>query len=137
MQIVCVKSNAQVEYRAAAMRVAKLLWLKILLKDIEIQIKEPMKLYYDNKTAINLINGHVFHDRMKHMRSIATFIREKINTEEEPVSPYVKFMDQLTDMFTRWLFTIEFERNVSKLDMIYIYIFQLKETCGGPGYGAI
>lgn len=38
----CAKSSAYVEYNVVAMGVAELLWLKVLPKDIGIQIKEPM-----------------------------------------------------------------------------------------------
>lgn len=56
-QTVCARSSAEAEYRAMAQAVSELLWLRILLKDIGIQSPIPMKLYCDNKAAINIANN--------------------------------------------------------------------------------
>lgn len=55
----------------------KLLWLKILLKDIDIRVNVLIKLYCDNK-AVNLFNNSVLHDRMRRIEIDKYFSYEKI-----------------------------------------------------------
>lgn len=55
-QTLCARSSAEIKYRTVAFSVIELLWLKILLKDIKIHVKEVMKLYCENKAVINLSN---------------------------------------------------------------------------------
>lgn len=74
----------------------------------------PMKLYYDNKTTINLTNNHLKIDY-------------KIDSKEL-ILPYIKFENQVTDMFTKGLYSGYFESNVSKLDMFDMYV-QFKRKC--------
>lgn len=53
-KMVCVRSKAEAECRAVALRVFQLLWLKVLLEDMEMAIEELMKIYCDIKATINL-----------------------------------------------------------------------------------
>lgn len=71
-------SSSEAEYHAIAMGVTKLLLLKVLLKDVEIQVKEPMKLYYDNKDAVIVDNNLVFHDWTKHVEIDCTSSRKRL-----------------------------------------------------------
>lgn len=86
-----------------------------------------MKLYCDIKTAIKLTNNHILHDKEKHVEINCHFIRRKIDFNE-PVLPYVKSINQLTDVFTKGLSSIEIEQNVSKLNIFYMYV-QLEGMC--------
>lgn len=69
------RSSAETEYHAMAMDVTKLLWLKILLKDLRMVIYEPMHLYCDKKTTINFMNNYVLHDRIKYIEINRHFIK--------------------------------------------------------------
>lgn len=76
-----------------------------------------MHLYCDNKTAINLTNNLVIHDRTKHVEIDRHFIRKEIDSKEL-VLPYIKSEDQLAYMFIKgWVF----EKNISKLGMFNMY----------------
>ena len=46
------RSSAEVEFQEMTQGVCELLWLKIVLEDLKIKWNGPMKLYYDNKSAI-------------------------------------------------------------------------------------
>lgn len=46
--------SIEAECRDVAMSVIALLWIKILLKDIDLQVEYLIKLYCDNETTINL-----------------------------------------------------------------------------------
>ena len=56
------RSSAEAEFRAMAAGVCVLLWVKIILEDLEVQWNKPMKLYCDNKSAINITHNLVQHD---------------------------------------------------------------------------
>lgn len=53
-QSVVARSSAKAEFRAMAQRVCELLWLKILLKELGYDSKDPTMLYCGNKTTINI-----------------------------------------------------------------------------------
>ena len=64
-----VRSSVEIKFRAMAQGICELLWIKIILIDLDITLKGPiMRLYCDNQTAIN-INHNPVHDRH--------FIKEK------------------------------------------------------------
>ena len=42
--------------------VCELLWLNIILEDLKVAWKGPMKLYYDRKSEINIAHNIVQHD---------------------------------------------------------------------------
>ncbi|CAN6458627.1 unnamed protein product [Victoria cruziana] len=88
-QTVCARSSAEAEYRAVVMGITKLLWLKIVLRDLGMEATQPMKMICDNKTTINLANNPVLHDQMKHVELVRHFIREKIDSKELVLS-YVR-----------------------------------------------
>ena len=58
----------------------ELLWLKIILKDLNIQWDGPMRLYHDNKSAISIAHNPRQHDRTKHIGIDRPFIKEKLDS---------------------------------------------------------
>jgi hypothetical protein len=58
-QSVVTRSNAEVKFRALAHEVCETLWLKIILKELEFDSKDPMRLYCDNKVAISIAHNPV------------------------------------------------------------------------------
>lgn len=79
------------------MGVTELLWIKILLKDIGLQVEDPMKLYCDKKAAFNLSNNLVFHSRTKHVELNKHFIKENIDSKELILLD-IKTQDQVADV---------------------------------------
>ncbi|KAK2971692.1 hypothetical protein RJ640_007730 [Escallonia rubra] len=61
------RSSSEAEFRSMAQGICELLWLKIILKDLKIKLETPMKLYCDNKSAINIAHNPIQHDRTKHV----------------------------------------------------------------------
>ena len=57
----------ELEFRAIAQGLYELLWLKIILDDLRIKWDGPMKLYCDNKSAIDIAHNPMQHDRTKHI----------------------------------------------------------------------
>ena len=77
-QSVVARSSAEAEYRVIALGICELLWLKRLLGELKITTKGPMKLYCDNKAAINISNNPIQHDQTKHIEIDRHFIKEKL-----------------------------------------------------------
>ncbi|XP_059654522.1 secreted RxLR effector protein 161-like [Cornus florida] len=66
-QNVVARSSAEAEFRAMTPGICELLWLRIILEDLKVRWEGLMKLYCDNKSAINIAHNHVQHDRTKHI----------------------------------------------------------------------
>ena len=79
-QNVVARSSAEAEFRAMAQGVCELLWIKLLLTDLKFNSGESIKLYCDNKSAINIAHNPVQHDRTKHVEIDRHFIKEKISS---------------------------------------------------------
>ena len=77
-QNVVARSSTELEFRVIAQGLCELLWLKIILDDLRIKWDYPMKLYYDNKSAINIAHNPIQHDRTKHIEVERHFIKEKL-----------------------------------------------------------
>ena len=56
------RSRDEVEFKAMANGICKLLWLKIILDDSKIKWTHPMRLCCDNKFAINIAHNPIQHD---------------------------------------------------------------------------
>ena len=103
-----------------ALGVCELLWLKIILEDLKIAWKGPMKLYCDNKSAINIAHNPVQHDRTKHVEVDRHFIKEKLDSGLL-CTPFVSTKGQLADLLTKGLNGSTFQCIVSKLGMENIH----------------
>ena len=115
-QNVVARSSAEAEFRAMALGVCELLWLKIILEDLKIKWEGPMKLYCDNKSAINIAHNPVQHDRTKHVEVDRHFIKEKLDSGLI-CTPFVSTDGQLADILTKGLSGKLFQKLVSKLRM--------------------
>ena len=76
--MVVARSSAKAEFRAVAQGICELLWLKLLLEELKVTNEKPMKLFCDNKAAINIPHNPMHHDRTKHVEVDGHFIKEKI-----------------------------------------------------------
>ena len=119
-QNVVARSSAKSEFRAIAQGLCELLWLKIILDDLRIKWDHPMKLYNDNKSAINISHNFRQHDRTKHIEADRHFIKEKLE-EGVVCMSYVPLEHQLADILTKGLNNSMFHDLVFKLGMEDIY----------------
>ena len=67
-------SITEAEYRDAAVVACEVIWLKRILKDLDISVKDPIILYCDIQNNIHLAQNLVFHDRTKHIKVHYHFI---------------------------------------------------------------
>ena len=119
-QNVVARSSAEAEFRAMALGICELLWLKIILQDLKIEWNGPMKLYCDNKSAINIAHNPVQHDRTKHVEVDRHFIKEKLDSGTICI-PFVSTGNQLADVLTKGLSGSTLQSIIGKLGMSNIH----------------
>ena len=100
--------------------VCELLWIRRVMKELKIEFEEPMRLYCDNKSTINIAHNPVHHDRTKHVEVDRHFIKEKLDGDIISIE-YVPTSHQLADLLTKGLTEQTLEFLVGKLGLINIY----------------
>ena len=111
-----VQKRSIVPWRTAS----ELTWIKQVLTDLNIKIKEPMQMFCDNQAARHIAANPIFHERTKHIEVDCHYIRGKIQTKEIE-TPFVKSEDQLADIFTKGLSAKVFENISCKLGLYDLY----------------
>ena len=119
-QSVVARSSAEAKFRTMAQGICELIWVTTLLKELRVAQTNTMKLYCDNKAAINVAHNPVQHDRTKHVEIDRHFIKEKIKSGQICI-PFVASGEQLADILTKGLPRPIFHSCVSKLRMIDIF----------------
>jgi hypothetical protein len=99
-QPIVTLSTCEAEYVAATSCVCHAIWLRNMLKELNMPQKEPTKIFVDNKSAIALAKNPVFHDRSKHIDTRYHYIRECVANNNVKLE-YVKTHDQAADIFTK------------------------------------
>jgi hypothetical protein len=74
--------------------------LKRLLKDLHEEVSDPMVIYSDNLSSIQLTKNPVFHTRTKHIEVHYHFVREHVLSGEVELQ-YVPTDRQTADIFTK------------------------------------
>ncbi|KAM1420476.1 hypothetical protein ACFX2I_002841 [Malus domestica] len=119
-QNVVSRSSAEAEYRGMAHGVCEMLWLRKLLESLGFTQKEAMKLYCDNKSAREIAENPVQHDRTKHVEVDRHFIKEKLEKKIVSIS-FVNSEEQLADVLTHAVCNRRFGESLVKLGMSNIY----------------
>ncbi|WZZ44914.1 hypothetical protein YC2023_041173 [Brassica napus] len=93
-------SSAEAEYRAMLKLTNELVWIKGILKHLEIAQATPMTMHCDNQAAIHIASNSVFHERTKHIEVDCHKVRQMIVLGV--ILPcYTRSEDQLADVFTK------------------------------------
>ena len=119
-QLLVARSRAKAEFKVMAQAIYELLWIKIIITDLGITLKEPMRLYCDNQAAINIAHNPIHHDRTKHVEIDWHFIKEKLDIGLI-CTPYVPSSKQLADILTKGLPSSTFYIILNKLGMQNIF----------------
>ncbi|XP_071718002.1 secreted RxLR effector protein 161-like [Rutidosis leptorrhynchoides] len=99
-QDVVSRSSAKAEYRAMAISVSEVLWVRWLLETLGVPLYGPTSLFCDNQAARHIVNNPVFHERTKHVEMDCYFVRERVETKE--IKPFpIDSKRQIADLLTK------------------------------------
>ena len=79
-----------------------------MLKDIRIEISEPIVIHCDNTSTVNMSKNPMLHSNTKHISIKYHMLREKV-TEKEIRLEYVRTKEKIVDIFTKPLPKDNFE----------------------------
>ncbi|MCO5584568.1 hypothetical protein L7F22_038498 [Adiantum nelumboides] len=99
-QPIVALSSTEAEYRGAAVAACEVAWLEMLLQELEIQVQDPVVIYCDNLSSIQLARNPMFHARTKHIEVHYHFIIERVLDDNIDLA-YVGTKDQAADLFTK------------------------------------
>ncbi|GAU48263.1 hypothetical protein TSUD_405090 [Trifolium subterraneum] len=106
-QPVVALSSCEAEYIAGPFSTCQALWIASVLKELKIEVKKPITLQIDNKSAINLAKNPVLHGRSKHIKVRFHFLREQVNQGSLEVV-HCATGSQIADVMTKNLKTDRF-----------------------------
>ena len=95
-------SSAEAEYMGISEVAKEVMWLRILLKEMNMNVETPSIIYVDNQASIRISENDADHDRTKHIDIRHYFIRDLINNNEIKLQ-WISTHDQLADIFTKSL----------------------------------
>ncbi|GJV38731.1 ribonuclease H-like domain-containing protein [Tanacetum coccineum] len=119
------KSSSEAEYRALASVTSEVIWVLKVLKDLGYDNLLPVSLFCDSKPAIKIAANPVFHERTKHLEIDLHFVREKI-LKGVIKTVKVESANQIADILTKGLDTIQHNKLVHNLGMINLYQIYIK-----------
>ena len=96
------RSSTKSKYKAVADATAEVMWIQTLLRELNINSPEAVKLWCDNIGAKYLSANPVFHARTKHIEVDYHFVRERVARRLLDIE-FVSSGDQIADGFTKAL----------------------------------
>lgn len=99
-EVACSRVEVEFEFRAMAHGIWELLCLKIILEDLKINWKGPMKFYYDKKSTIRITHNSVQHYRIKNIEVDRHIIKETFDSELI-YAPFVSSQGKLADFLPK------------------------------------
>ena len=92
---------------AAIVNCSNIIWFKQLLEGMKIDIKDPIVIYCDSTSAINISKIPLMHTKTKHISIKYYFLGELVQGKEVRLE-YVNTKEQIADIFTKSLRKDEF-----------------------------
>ena len=94
--------STEAEYKGTVVVACETIRLKRILKDLDVPIKDPTPLFYDNMSSIYLAQNPVFHARTKHIEVHYHFIHERVLVGDVNLL-HISTNLQTADIFTKAL----------------------------------
>lgn len=115
-QDVVSTSTTESEFYAIAETVKEIQWLKNILNDFHVNVKEPITIFSDNQSTIKLIENSKFSSRTKHIDVRLHFVRECVR-EGKIILKYCPSEDNIADLLTKPLAGVKMKylRNLAAL----------------------
>jgi hypothetical protein len=85
---------------------------------IQVEYDEPIPIYCDNTSAINISKNSVMHSKTKHIPIKYHFLQEQVAEKKIQVE-YVGTKEQIADIFTKPLLREAFEYLRQKLGIAF------------------
>jgi len=82
--------------------------MKEALKDVNIGTEQPITIYCDNTSAINLSKNPMMHSKTKHIPINYHFLHEQV-AEKNIILEYINTKEQIANIFTKPLPRESFE----------------------------
>ncbi|XP_060212165.1 uncharacterized mitochondrial protein AtMg00810-like [Lycium barbarum] len=101
------RSSTEAEYRAIAYTVAETSWIRHVLCELGLYLREPIRVLCDNVSSTYMSRNPVFHDHSKHIDIYYHYVRDKV-AQGGLVVQYVPSHLQLADIFTKGLSSSRF-----------------------------
>ena len=101
-QEVVSRSITEVQIRALAHALNKVIWIKEVLEHLKIHIEDETKIFCDNQSTINVSCNLVQHDRIKHVNINRHWIKETLD-KYDIITPLVGSFEKLADLSTKGL----------------------------------
>ncbi|PNY02829.1 copia protein [Trifolium pratense] len=98
-QNIVALSSCEAEYVAAAQAACQAVWLESLLEELKINYVKPIRLNFDNKSAISFAKNPIAHGRSKHIETKYHFLRDQVSKGKLNVM-HCKTEIQIADIMT-------------------------------------
>ena len=96
------RSSSEAKYRALASVALEITWMVCLLDELGVSHLQPVTLFCDNKSTLQIAHNPVLHECTKHIAIDCHFTREKV-LEGLIELAYIPTQQQLADVFTKTL----------------------------------
>jgi hypothetical protein len=111
------RSSTEAEYKEVANATAEVIWIQVLLRELEISQNRPPNLWCDNIGATYLTANPIFHRRMKHVEVDYHFVHERVASRQLDVR-IISSKDQVADIMTKPLAWLSFSKICHNLNLI-------------------
>ena len=97
------------------------IFLEHLFGEVGIPFSIPMTLLIDNQSAIALAENPIFHAQTKHIDARHHWVHEKVEDGIIELE-YIPTADQTTDIFTKPLDSVKFEKFRNTLGLVLVKV---------------
>lgn len=102
LQHINTTSTAEAELVSFSEALKRILWIGIILNNLNIRIPYPIQCFVDNKAVLAILNNPFQSSRLKHMMIKIFFIKQYL-TDDLINIQYISTKENISDLFTKAL----------------------------------